>query len=164
LTQADFETVVDQHWNTVFRLLWSLTGDAHETEDLTQETFLRGFQRCHTFQPGTNLRAWLLRIASNAFLDERRKRKRARIAPLERDLPAPSTAPGHALETAERSARVRLALAELSDLTRLVFHLRAQEDLPFREVAELAGTTEQAARWHMRHARVHLLERLGEDF
>jgi DNA-directed RNA polymerase specialized sigma24 family protein len=59
---------------------------------------------------------------------------------------------------------VRAALAELTDLTRLVFHLRAEEDLSFREIAELAGTSEEAARWHMRQARLHLLERLGEDF
>jgi RNA polymerase sigma-70 factor (ECF subfamily) len=164
LTPADFEMVVHQHFSAVYRLLWSLTGDAHQTEDLAQETFLRGLQRFDTFRPGTNLRAWLLRIASNAFLDDRRKRKRVRSAPLDSDLAGPVAGPGYALETAERSSLVRSALEELSDLTRLVFHLRVQEDLSFRDIAELAGTTEQAARWHMRHARVHLLARLGEDF
>jgi len=54
-------------------------------------------------------------------------------------------------------------MEELSELTRLVFHLRAQEDLPFREIAELAGTTEQAARWHMHQARTKLLARLGDQ-
>ena len=65
---------------------------------------------------------------------------------------------------AERCDRLRAAMGELTELTRLVFHLRAQEDLSFREIAEIAGTTEQAARWHMHQARTKLLERLGTDF
>jgi RNA polymerase sigma-70 factor (ECF subfamily) len=159
----DFAAVV-AHWPAVYRLLDSLTGDAHAAEDLTQETFLRALGRYGELRPGSNLRAWLLRIATNAFFDERRKRKRSRTGPLDREPPASGPPPGQALETAERCARLRAALGELSDLTRLVFHLRAQEELSFREIAELAGTTEQAARWHMHQARTKLLERLGDDF
>jgi RNA polymerase sigma-70 factor (ECF subfamily) len=157
-----FAEVVNEHWGSVYRLLHSLTGNRHATEDLVQETFLRALKRLDSFEPGTHLRAWLLRIASNAFLDEARRRKRASPAPLDRDLPGRAEPPGHALETAEQAARVREALSCLSDLTRLVFHLRAEEELPFREIARLAGTTEQAARWHMHQARTKLLERLGD--
>jgi RNA polymerase sigma-70 factor (ECF subfamily) len=164
LTPDTFEMVVRQHWEAVYRLLYSLTGSAHEAEDLTQETFLRGLRRLWSYRPGTNLRAWLLRIASNAFFDEKRRRKRARVKALEHDMPSGTPDPGHRLETAERGALALAVLAELSDLKRLVLHLRAQEDLSFREIAEVAGTTEQAARWHMRQARLRLLQRLGEDF
>jgi RNA polymerase sigma-70 factor (ECF subfamily) len=160
----DPDALVRDHWAGVYRLLLSLTGSAHEAEDLTQETFRRALRRLGSFEPGTNLRAWLLRIATNAHLDQRRRRGRARTGPLADDLPCPGPPPGKALELAEQGALVREALAELSELTRLVFHLRAVEDLSFREIAELAGTTEQAARWHMRQARLKLLARLGEDF
>jgi RNA polymerase sigma-70 factor (ECF subfamily) len=153
-----------EHWTAVYRLMLSLAGSAHEAEDLSQETFLRALERFDTFRPGTNLRAWLLRIASNALLDERRRRKRVRTGPLLHDPHCPAPPPGQRLETAERDGMVRAALRQLSDLTRLVFHLRAEEDLSFREIAELAGTSEEAARWHMRQARLHLLRHLGEDF
>jgi RNA polymerase sigma-70 factor (ECF subfamily) len=156
--------VLVEHWTAVYRLMLSLAGSAHEAEDLTQETFLRALQRLGTFRPGTNLRAWLLRIATNALFDEQRRRKRARTGPLLHDLHCPAPPPGQRLETAERGSMVRAALLQLSDLTRLVFHLRAEEDLSFREIAELAGTSEEAARWHMRRARLHLLGHLGEDF
>src|SRR5438105_937946 len=97
-----FAAVVAEHWDGVYRLLHSLSGDMHETEDLTQETFLRALAKWQTFRPDTQLRAWLLRVATNAFLDGRRKRKRARSGPLVADPPAKVSAPGHALETAER--------------------------------------------------------------
>jgi len=159
-----FAEVVNEHWSAVYRLLHSLTGNIHETEDLTQETFLRALRLLDSFQPGTRMRAWLLRIASNAFFDERRKRKRSRLGSLNHDPPGHGPAPGQLLETAERGALVSKALEQLSELTRLVFHLRAQEGLSFKEIAEVARTTEQSARWHMHQARTRLLEILGDDF
>ncbi|HEV3142269.1 MAG TPA: RNA polymerase sigma factor [Gemmataceae bacterium] len=157
-----FAAVVEEHWQAVYRLLRSLSGNVHETEDLTQETFLRALQRLASFQPGTSMRNWLMRIASNAFFDVRRKRTRSKAQPLAID-PARDECPiGHDLEVAEQSALVQAAMEELTELTRLVFHLRATEELSFREIAEIAGTTEQAARWHMHEARKRLLERMGD--
>jgi RNA polymerase sigma-70 factor (ECF subfamily) len=158
---APFAGVVHAHWDAVYRLLYSLTGTTHDSEDLAQETFLRALKRLDSFRPGTSMRSWLLRIACNAFFDLRRKRRRVKMEPLAADPPGTFPHPGQALETAEQCALLRAALAELSDLTRLVFHLRVQEGLSFREVAGLAGTTEQAARWHMHHARTTLLKVLA---
>jgi RNA polymerase sigma-70 factor (ECF subfamily) len=156
-----FAAVVDAHWTAVYRMLYYLTGNAHDTEDLTQETFLRALKRLDSFKSGTQMRAWLLRIASNAFFDVQRKRKRVEVQSLQTDPPAAARRPGHALEIAEQSELLKAAMEELSATTRLVFHLRAQEDLSFREIAAMVGTTEQAARWHMHQARVKLLKRMG---
>ena len=160
---AAFAVVVEQHWDAVYRLLHSLTGNVHDTEDLTQETFLRALDKLAAFKPGTSMRSWLLRIGSNAFFDQQRRRKRSKQKPLDQDIPGADAPPEHALEVKQQSELVRVALAELSALTRLIFHLRATEDLSFREIAEVADTTEQAARWHMHHARTKLLERLGDN-
>jgi RNA polymerase sigma-70 factor, ECF subfamily len=159
---VDFTAIVNEHWNAVFRMLRNLGGDNHSAEDLTQETFLRALDRIAGFEPGTNMRAWLLRIATNAFFDEQRKRKRSKLHPMKDDVAAEVEGPGRDLETAEQATLARAALEELTELTRLVFHLRVQEDMSFREIAELAGTTEQSARWHMHHARTTLLARLGQ--
>ena len=159
----EFVAIVNGHWSAVYRLLHTLAGNTHDTDDLTQETFLRAMQRMASFQPGTNLRAWLLRIATNAYFDLHRKRKRLRLAPLPDTVVGTEREPRHRLEVAEQCEVLRAALNELSDLTRLVFHLRATEELSFREIAALAGTTEQSARWHMHEARKKLLARLGEE-
>lgn len=155
-----FAEVVNAHWSAVYRLLYRLTGDTHDTEDLTQETFMRALNRLDTFAPDTRMRSWLMRIATNAFFDVERKKHRAGVTSLEFEPAAAGKLPEEVLEIAEESELVRVAMRELPAKTRLVFHLRVQEDLSFREIAELADTTEQAARWHMHQARSILLQRL----
>jgi RNA polymerase sigma-70 factor (ECF subfamily) len=159
----NFAAMVREHWDAVYRLLQSLTPNVHDVEDLTQETFLRAWKRIDSFKPGTNLRSWLLKIASNAFLDEQRKRKRSKTGSLETEPPGRSEGTGRGMELGEEFERLQRAMGELTELTRLVFHLRAAEELSFKEIAEVAGTTEQAARWHMHHARTTLLKLMGEE-
>jgi RNA polymerase sigma-70 factor (ECF subfamily) len=157
-----FAEIVNAHWSAVYRTLHCLTGNTHDTEDLTQETFLRALSRMDSFRPGTSLRNWLLRIATNAFFDLRRRRQRAKVQPLAEEPLADAPLPEHSLEAAEQSELARMALAELSETTRLVFHLRVQEELSFREIAAMIGSTEEAARWHASNARKRLLKRLAD--
>lgn len=158
-----FGEVVEAHWTAVYRLLFSLAGNPHDTEDLTQETFLRAIKRWETFKQGTNLRAWLMRIASNAFFDVKRRMQTLKIAPLAEDVVSQQKSAESALDVLEQGALIRVAMQDLTELTRLVFHLRVTEELSFKEIAGIAGVTEVAARQHMHQARTKLLKRLGES-
>src|SRR5918997_1701372 len=60
----------------VYRVARHLVGSREEAEDLMQETYARAFRSWQSFQPGTNLRAWLLRILTNLNIDRGRKRQR----------------------------------------------------------------------------------------
>ena len=60
-----------------------MTRNQADAEDLVQETYLRGFRGFHSFQEGTNLRAWLFRILTNAFINKYRAKQRR---PIETDL------------------------------------------------------------------------------
>ena len=60
----------------VYRVARHLVGSREEAEDLMQETYARAFRSWRSFQPGTNLRAWLLRILTNLNIDRGRRRQR----------------------------------------------------------------------------------------
>src|SRR5260221_2764274 len=109
-----FAALVREHWDAVYRLMQSLSANVHDTEDLTQETFLRAWSRIDSFRPGSNLRSWLLKIGSNAFLDEQRRRKRSKLKPLETEPPGDFEEADRAIELAEQAARLHRAMQELS--------------------------------------------------
>ena len=60
----------------VFRVARHLVGSREEAEDLMQETYARAFRSWRSFTPGTNLRAWLLRILTNLNIDRGRRQQR----------------------------------------------------------------------------------------
>jgi RNA polymerase sigma-70 factor (ECF subfamily) len=61
----------------VYRVARHLAPSREEAEDLVQETYARAFRSWRSFQPGTNLRAWLLRILTNLNIDRGRRNQRA---------------------------------------------------------------------------------------
>ena len=61
----------------VYRVARHLAGSREEAEDLVQETYARAFRSWRSFTPGTNLRAWLLRILTNLNIDRGRRSQRA---------------------------------------------------------------------------------------
>jgi RNA polymerase sigma-70 factor, ECF subfamily len=68
----------------VYRVARHLAGSREEADDLVQETYARAFRSWRQFQPGTNLRAWLLRILTNLNIDRGRRQQRApQMQPLE---------------------------------------------------------------------------------
>ncbi len=68
-----FEAQIGQHLDGLFGAALRLTRHRANAEDLLQETFLRAWRSFHTFQEGTNARAWLYRILMNAYIDGYRK-------------------------------------------------------------------------------------------
>jgi RNA polymerase sigma-70 factor, ECF subfamily len=61
----------------VYRVARRLVGSREEAEDLVQETYARAFRSWQSYTPGTNLRAWLLRILTNLNIDRGRRQQRA---------------------------------------------------------------------------------------
>jgi RNA polymerase sigma-70 factor, ECF subfamily len=71
-----FEEEALQLSDQVYQVARRLAGSREEAEDLVQETYARAFRAWRTFQPGTNLRAWLFRILTNLNIDRGRKIQR----------------------------------------------------------------------------------------
>src|SRR4051794_39660411 len=72
-----FEEEALQLSDQVYRVARRLAGSREEAEDLVQDTYARAFRSWEQYQPGTNLRAWLLRILTNLNIDRGRRVQRA---------------------------------------------------------------------------------------
>src|SRR6266567_7492495 len=71
-----FEEEALQLSDQVYRVARRLAGSREEAEDLVQDTYARAFRSWQQYQPGTNLRAWLLRILTNLNIDKGRRQQR----------------------------------------------------------------------------------------
>ena len=69
----DFEAGVLAQLDSLYRTALRMTNNTQEAEDLVQETMLKAFRFAHTYQPGTNLRAWLFRILNTSAINRYRK-------------------------------------------------------------------------------------------
>jgi RNA polymerase sigma-70 factor (ECF subfamily) len=128
-----------------------MTRNQADAEDLVQETYLRGFRSFHTFQEGTNLRAWLFRILTNAYINRYRAKQRR---PQETDLAdvedlylyrrLGSMETAAAAMSAEdqfldifTDEEVKQALEELPENFRLPVLLADVEGFAYKEIAEM---------------------------
>ncbi|PQE00432.1 RNA polymerase subunit sigma [Mycobacterium sp. EPG1] len=123
----------------------SLTRDRHDAEDLLQETMLFAYNGFHSYQDGTNLRAWLMRIMHNRWVSQCRRRA-SRPETSVGDFTDDSWGDAVAVPSAETSAMAAMfdgdlhtALMGLQDDTRTVVFYVYFADLPHQQVARLLG-------------------------
>lgn len=128
-------------------------GARDEVEELVQDTFVRAFGSLDAFRGDSSLRTWLFTIERRLLLDRRRAEKRRRET---RGVEEHEAATGFdaldALVADETAQRVREAVAQLTPTQREVFTLRVNEGLSYREIADIVGSTEGAARVHYHNA------------
>ena len=138
----------------------SLTQNADKADDLVQETLVKAWDKHESFQPGTNLKAWLFTILRNEFYSQMRKRGRevqdsdgimtARLAV-------------HPAQHGQLDLKdFRGALEQLPEDQREVFLMRQQADLSFKEIADIIGISENTVKSRMRYALEKLRAQLEE--
>lgn len=76
VVRARLEQEALEQIDALYRTALRMTRNAADAEDLVQETYLRAFRSLHQFTEGTNLRAWLFRILTNAYINDYRRRQR----------------------------------------------------------------------------------------
>jgi RNA polymerase sigma-70 factor, ECF subfamily len=74
--QEQFTTDAMQYAPQLFSTALRMTRNRLDAEDLVQETYIKGWRSFHTFQEGTNLRAWLFRIMTNTYINKYNAKKR----------------------------------------------------------------------------------------
>jgi RNA polymerase sigma-70 factor (ECF subfamily) len=154
-----FAALVEYYWDRLYRWLFHLARDRHAAEDLAQETCLKAFAGLRTFRSGTNFAGWLFRIAHNNFANHCRSLRRGEALP--DDLISVDDGPAELAESNEALAELGRALRRVPADFRAALLLRAEEEMSFREIAEVLGLTEETARWRVFKARQKLLNLLA---
>jgi len=177
-----FEVLVRRHRTPVFNYILRFTGDRARAEDLLQEMWLKVVRCAQDYEPRARFTTWLYTLARNLCVDRARREKLRQTdsldaprqvsgsladkrAPVEL-LVDPSPAPERAAHNSRVRPLLEEALLSLPEEQREVFILREYSGIPFREIAEVAGISENTAKSRMRYALEGLrryLERLGVD-
>jgi RNA polymerase sigma-70 factor, ECF subfamily len=156
-----FDRLYRRYLDRVYSYSFYQLGDHHEAEDVTERTFLAALAGIDGFtDEGATFRAWLFRIAHNAFANHQRARGR-QGRPLPEELPGRDGSPEEHALSQEALAGLAQAVGRLPTEYRAALLLRAEEGLSFRQIAEVMGLTEETARWRVFKARQKLLQALG---
>jgi len=161
---SDFERDALPHLSAVYGFALRLTRRREDAHDLTQDTFLRAFQRFSAFTQGTNCKAWLFSIAYSIFVNGYHRRHREPTAvSIDHDSIAPPNAPERSGSPAARAgtaADVEAALAELGAEFRGVVLLVDVEGLSYEEAADVLACPIGTVRSRLFRARKLLADRL----
>lgn len=136
-----WDELVRQHADRVYRLAYRLSGNQHDAEDLTQETFIRVFRSVQNYQPGT-FEGWLHRITTNLFLDMVRRRSRIRMEALPEDyerVPADEPNPEEIYHDSRLGPDLQAALDSLPPEFRAAVVLCDIEGLSYEEIGATLG-------------------------
>lgn len=153
-----FEPLVRKYERVMFSVALRLVGDYEDARDVTQNAFIRAFERLDQFDPGRKFFSWIYRIAVNESLNLRRARKPQ--TPLQ-DVFAVSGEPLDGLEREELAKRVEAALAKLSFEYREVIVLRHFAESSYEEIAQATGVPEKTVKSRLFTARQRLAALLG---
>ena len=156
----------DTHVDRIYRLTYRLTGVEHLAREVTQDTFVRAFASIGGFRGDSAFGTWLHTIAVSLSLNEikRRKRERARKAPLEDAIALAESAPHSDPLLREKLME---AVNDLPEGCRTVFMMHDAEGYTHQDIATALGVTEGTSKAQLARARGKLrvaLAQFAEDW
>lgn len=146
---AAFEELVARHRDKIYARAFSIVHNEQQALDMSQEAWIRAWQRIGQFAGDSSFTTWMTRITINVCVDQLRRQQRHRVEPLpesadepdalERLLPPVWTNPTERMERNELRTRIDAALAKLSEAHRTVVVLHEFEGMEYKQIAETVG-------------------------
>jgi RNA polymerase sigma-70 factor, ECF subfamily len=146
---AEFEELVARHRDKVYARAFSMMRNEDEAVDLSQEAWVKSWQRLKQFQGESSFGTWMTRIVINLCLDQLRKRKRQRAESIEemeegsggveRQMAVVTVNPTERLERGELRKKIDQALSQLSHEHRTVLVLHEFEEMEYKQIAKTMG-------------------------
>ena len=157
--QAAFEALYRAHVGRVYALCLRLTADAAHAEELTQDAFVRAWERLAGFRGESAFASWLYRLTVNVVFLHRRTARRRELRVFATDDPAAFEAPGSG--EGGRGVDLERAVAALPPGARQVFVLHDVEGYRHEEIARLTGIAVGTSKAQLFRARRLLREALS---
>jgi RNA polymerase sigma-70 factor (ECF subfamily) len=170
-----YDELVRKYERQVFRISLRITQNREDAEDVTQDTFVKGFEKLDQFQGNSKFYTWLVRIAVNESLMRLRKRRTGKMVSIDedvetdegsvpRDLADWAPDPEQNYSQAELHKILEKTIKGLPPGFRVVFELRDVQGLSTEETAEALGLSIPAVKSRLLRARLQLRERLTRYF
>ena len=166
-----FKELVETRQSLVFNTVLGFLQNQEDTEDVTQDVFIKVFESIHQFKGESALSTWVYRVAVTTALEfiRRKKRKKRKkrfgfLSPIlgENNEPTIELAdfnhPGVTLDNREKSAILFKAIKELPENQQIAFVLNKVEGLSYQEVAEIMKTSLSAVESLLHRAKTNLKE------
>jgi len=164
---AAFGELVRRYQNRLYNGVVHVVGSKEDASDVVQDAFVYAYVRLDTFRRSSSFYTWLYRIAFNAAVSHRRRRRPTASLDETRersgDEPvSEAAAPGDRLEQQERADNVHAALAGLAEEHRKILVLREIEGCDYETIAEILRLPIGTVRSRLYRARMQLRELLKE--
>ncbi|MEM7354723.1 MAG: RNA polymerase sigma factor [Acidobacteriota bacterium] len=151
----DFHTLYSRYASDVKRFILCLSGDPALAEDITAETFVRAWTAPGRIRSAT-VKSYLFTIARNQYLQGLRRHKKH--AGLDERTPDPTPDPQHRATQRQALGRVLGGLAKLPEIDRAALLMRAQDELPYADIARTLGLSISGVRVKVHRARLKLAQ------
>ena len=163
--ETAWEQLVRVHTRHVYALCYRFTGSSAESQDLTQEVFVRVFRTLKSFRSTEgSFGTWLTRVTRNLLIDHYRRTRQERVTDsIEEQLPTlgqegggAGMRPDQALAGREASEILQAALQKLSPDLREAVILRDLQDMEYREIADILRIPEGTVKSRLNRGRAEL--------
>lgn len=160
-----FNLLVREYQERIYWHVRKMVIDHDDADDMVQEIFVKVWKNIHQFREDSKLYTWIYRIATNECLTFLRKKKKKFFIPLN-DVTAELTEklendPGLSGDAIQ--LKLQKAILTLPDKQRMVFNMRYFDDMKFKDIAEITGTSLGALKANYHHAAKKIEEYLTRD-
>ena len=167
-----FEELVNRYKNSVFAIIYRMTGQYQEAEDISQEVFLNVYQKLYQFDKTKKFSPWIHRIAINTCITALRKKNKVALINFDETFlnqhqweePNYYGSPDIVLERSELRSEIAAALKELPMSYQSVLVLRYQLDLNNQEIADTLGVNKENVEVKIHRARKSLRKILIQKY
>jgi RNA polymerase sigma-70 factor (ECF subfamily) len=167
-----FEELIARHRDKIYARAFSMMRNEQDAIDLSQEAWVKAWQRLIQFQGDSSFATWMTRITINLCLDQLRRQKRVRAESIEemdeesggveRQMPVVITNPTERLERGELRVRIDAAMEKLSVEHRTVLVLHEFEEMEYKQIARVMGCSIGTIMSRLFYARRRLAALLGD--